>query len=611
MSKIMVKCRCCGAELFFAEDETTRRCGFCRTINARPESRGEGLNILNRATEQRLAQDFFHAEESYRRVLELETDSHEARWGLVLCKYGVDYVCDPRSGKQMPVCHTVRVKPMREDADFKKAVAMAPEEVRAGYEADAAYIDAAQQRIRELQVNEPGYDIFLCYKETALTSNDPTEESRVARRLYNDLTRKGYRVFYAPESLATLVGENYEAGIYHAIETARVMLVIATRPDHLMSAWVHSEWSRFLERIDSGEEKHLVPVYSGMRAEDLPVAFANRSLQALCMDELTWQDKMESALVSWLRPAKPQEPARAEKATARDKFFENAATYIRLGNLAKANEYYQMAVRDYPEDYRGWWGQIICATEQLNKAAADQAEIDTWFRYARQTADDEGMAQIEPLYRKYLLILAKRDAQAELDELRTQKQTLTNLLENARHELSQLPARKRGFRKQCNREITANKRSICIARIVNLVVFILCVAAVVVPGAFTRYFYLETKRVTDSVSFVAAGVLMVLAGIITVSTVCSCPIFLFMRMKSAWGKIKSSKTSIKNAKNRYKEQCKELAGEEKRLKNMKDEERAAEKVNVQFAQMTRNFDGLVRQHHERWCQASGIGRTKA
>ena len=440
MAETLVKCRLCGAELLMAAGEESKRCAYCRTVNARPKATGDTLNILNLATEQRLAQDFYHAEESYRQVLALQKDEYEARWGLALCKYGVDYVRDPRSGRQMPVCHTVRIRPMREDADYQRACELAPAEVRAAYEADAAYIDATQQRIRELQLNEPGYDIFLCYKETAIDSNDTTEESRVARRLYNDLTRKGYRVFYAPESLAAVVGENYEAGICHGIETAKVMLVIGTRPDHLTSAWVQSEWSRYLERIDNGEDKHLVPLYGGMRAGELPAAFRHRNLQGLCMDELAWQEKLETALLRWLDDSAALAGDAGAEDAALQALLNSGAVSVSKGDFAAAMDCYQNVADRYPEDHRGWWGLIVCATENLQKPAADQPRLDAWFKRAQARSDGRDRNGIRAPYARYLRLVAEEDVAEEIRALEQERYTFTQDRELTEAELAKQEA---------------------------------------------------------------------------------------------------------------------------------------------------------------------------
>ena len=448
MSETMIKCRCCAAELFFADGEQTHRCGFCRTMNPRPQSQGDTLNIFNLATEQRMAQVFAQAEESYRQVLALQKDEYEARWGLVLCKYGVEYVEDMPTGARRPVCHKTQLKPMREDADYLRACELAPPDVRATYEADAAYIDAAQQRIRELRRSEPAYDIFICYKNTAMTSNAPTEERAIARRLYNELSRKGYRVFFAPESLSELAGENYEAGIYHAIETAKVMLVIGCKPEHLTSTWVQSEWMRYLERMDNGEDKHLVPLYSRMHASDLPQSFENRRLQALSMEKLTWQEELESALLRWLN--KPEETRKAAapqvETSAVQKILDNGATYIRLGDYDTAYQYYQTATKDYPEDYRGWWGLIVCSTKEFGELLPDQQQkqLNQWIEYIRRLAPSEAYEEHLKIYLDYTRKLAGvssqediRTARSKIDSFNKQISQITANIQKTENEIKE------------------------------------------------------------------------------------------------------------------------------------------------------------------------------
>lgn len=74
---------------------------------------------------------FHNAGTSYQQVLLLNPDEPEALWGLLLCRYGVEYVDGPATGKRLP---TVQPKPMQEQADFRRACDYAPEAVRAQYE---------------------------------------------------------------------------------------------------------------------------------------------------------------------------------------------------------------------------------------------------------------------------------------------------------------------------------------------------------------------------------------------------------------------------------------------------------------------------------------------
>ena len=46
----------------------------------------------------------------------------EAYWGLVLCKYGIEYVDDPATGKKVPTCHRSSFESIMEDPNFEQAL---------------------------------------------------------------------------------------------------------------------------------------------------------------------------------------------------------------------------------------------------------------------------------------------------------------------------------------------------------------------------------------------------------------------------------------------------------------------------------------------------------
>ena len=153
-----------------------------------------------------------------------------------------------------------------------------------------------------------------------------TLDSVLAQDLYAELTRLGYRAFYAPESLTGLLGANYEAAIYHAISTAQVMLVVGACPEHFESTWVRSEWRRFLAQIDSGARKRLVALYRGMPAEKLPREFLNRRLQSVDMDRLGALLDVDSFLQRYIRREPPHAAETAPREAPADAAKEPAET---------------------------------------------------------------------------------------------------------------------------------------------------------------------------------------------------------------------------------------------------------------------------------------------
>lgn len=106
----------------------------------------------------------------------------------------------------------------------------------------------------------------------------------LANDLYHQLTQEGLKVFFSRITLEDKIGEAYEPYIFAALNSAKVMVVLGTRPEYFKAVWVRNEWSRFLSQIKAGAKKSLVPAYKDMDPYDLPDEFSN--LQAQDMSKL-------------------------------------------------------------------------------------------------------------------------------------------------------------------------------------------------------------------------------------------------------------------------------------------------------------------------------------
>ena len=310
MSMAAMPCTCCGRVLEYTEGKAVVTCPGCATRNIAPRVTGETLLTLQRATEQRLAADFHNAELSYQQVLLYRPDAHEALWGRLLCHYGVEYVEDPATHRRMPTVHTVQMKPLQAQPDFIKACKLAPDVICAQYEQDAAYIDDAQADIRQRAKSCPPYDVFLCHKTTKPGSKDKTEDFHRATQLYHFLKDQGVKVFFAPECLQNIAGANYEAGIYHALHTAKLMLLICSEPEYLTSPWVRSEWTRFLAITEQEPEKQIIPLlYDHFDPENLPPQFLFQSIQGMDMSDINAPQRLLTTVAKAVgKGAKQPEP---------------------------------------------------------------------------------------------------------------------------------------------------------------------------------------------------------------------------------------------------------------------------------------------------------------
>ena len=87
------RCKMCGGDLEVIEGASSCTCEFCGTQQTIPTVKDEGLQTLfNRANVLRMKSEFDKAAEVYEKILQRSETEAEAYWGLILCKYGIEYV---------------------------------------------------------------------------------------------------------------------------------------------------------------------------------------------------------------------------------------------------------------------------------------------------------------------------------------------------------------------------------------------------------------------------------------------------------------------------------------------------------------------------------------
>lgn len=280
----VLTCKMCGGDLNPSDGMTTARCPYCGTNQTIPRlNSDQRIRLYDRANHFRRRNDYDMAMELYEQILnEDETDS-EAYWSLVLCRFGIEYVEDPATGRRIPTINRTQYTSILADEDYKAALRYADAVQVKLYEQEAAQIDAIQQGILQVSQREAPYDIFICYKESD-DKGERTRDSVLADEVYYHLSRDGYRVFFSRVTLRDKLGEAYEPYIFAALHSAKIMIVIGTDPQNLQSVWVKNEWSRYLALIRQGEPKVLIPAYKDMDPYDLPKEFSH--LQALNMAQL-------------------------------------------------------------------------------------------------------------------------------------------------------------------------------------------------------------------------------------------------------------------------------------------------------------------------------------
>jgi hypothetical protein len=149
-----------------------------------------------------------------------------------LCRYGIEYVEDPRTHERIPTCRRAQFEPILSDPDYLAALENAPDEyTKSLYEDEAKKISKIQKGILAISKKEKPYDVFICYKETT-DGGSRTKDSTIAQDIYYQLTKEGYKVFFSRITLENKPGQEYEPYIFSALNSARVMLAVCTSKEY-------------------------------------------------------------------------------------------------------------------------------------------------------------------------------------------------------------------------------------------------------------------------------------------------------------------------------------------------------------------------------------------
>ena len=213
---MIYKCKMCKGDLQIIDEENGLcECEYCGSRQTVPlENNERKAELYNRANQYRKNNLFDRAADVYNSMVKEFPNEAEAYWGLVLCRYGIEYVEDPGTKKMIPTCHRTVPKPIFEDSDYQLACQKAKPMARKQHEDEAAEIAKLQKKIFQLVQKEEPFDIFISYKELEEGSSQRTEDSVIAQDIYSRLTQEGYKVFFSRITLENRLGEDYEPIIY-------------------------------------------------------------------------------------------------------------------------------------------------------------------------------------------------------------------------------------------------------------------------------------------------------------------------------------------------------------------------------------------------------------
>lgn len=146
-----LKCKMCGSNLEIEDSITVCKCEKCGTSQTVPDIEDDKeLKLFERAGRLRFNCDFDKAAGIYNTITDSYPEEAEGYWGLILCKYGIEYA-DDASGKKIPVCHRTSYNSVMDEEDFELVMENSNSESRAIYREEAKIIEETVRNISGLQ----------------------------------------------------------------------------------------------------------------------------------------------------------------------------------------------------------------------------------------------------------------------------------------------------------------------------------------------------------------------------------------------------------------------------------------------------------------------------
>ena len=234
-----IKCKACGNKYRRKLQEEPIYADLSYAVNERQEAEFD----KSRRRYDALIQEYKHS----------DCGMEEAWWGRFLCEQYVIFYQNEKE-EAIPSFWNINDEPCTKSESYKKALQYARNSGNeSNYERLAELIEEYKEKYRRVLKERPeGNDIFICFKDSG------TNDANLGYKIYNKFSGK-YNIFFSRESLNNIQCNDYEPYIYHALKTAKSMIVICSDRDNLESKWVHNEWWRFWKFAQSGE-KTIIPV---------------------------------------------------------------------------------------------------------------------------------------------------------------------------------------------------------------------------------------------------------------------------------------------------------------------------------------------------------------
>lgn len=259
-------CKHCGAinDVYRSEDYAT--CPKCNHKYLLPTNRDEKfLRDFERG-------DFFLRKHYFEKAFSIfdgllkagNENDPAVLWSLMLAQFGIGY------DKEKLYVHKLQFSPLKTPGTYHfKAFASATLYQKHIMEEETKKIEEAFRAELNSTRQQPPYDVYITCREKGFSGKESMEH-KMAVKLYENLTKLGYTVFSPEVTNEDMSHGEREPLVFAATNMAKVMIVLGSKPEAFMDVWVKSAWTRFLEVLNRGAKKLIIPCYMNIEAFELP-----------------------------------------------------------------------------------------------------------------------------------------------------------------------------------------------------------------------------------------------------------------------------------------------------------------------------------------------------
>lgn len=381
-----LKCYNCGGDVIVGDNPNIGICSNCFAEVPLPKDLASLGQAYSHANALLSGSHFQEARDAFREILVRAPLESAACWGYAVSEYGIEFVQDPATAQLLPTLHRLSNERFSDYLYVKKAIEYAPDAyTQQFYTEQSKLIDSIQSHSLQISRKEDPYDIFICYKKTE-TGEKRTADSRIAADLYKELVRRGYKTFFAEETLQ--VGEEYEPRIFAALNSAKILLAIGSRQEYYEAVWVKNEWSRYVDLIETEQAKGtctrlLIPVFYNISHGQIPAALQempryvdmaasdNPKQQLFAMISSHFSGGQKDDVSNIRRQVRGQGAGNIRMEASSENFVTRGTIELINGNFEQANSMFEHAL-EMAVSSDAYLGLTMCSLKLRGKEALHQ-----------------------------------------------------------------------------------------------------------------------------------------------------------------------------------------------------------------------------------------------